>query len=65
MLMQPKNSSICSLVKVTNHLKVLSSYNISKAEFFFFFSHYLFIWLCWVLVAACELLSWGLWDLTP
>ena len=37
MLMQPKNSSICSLVKVTNHLKVLSSYNISKAQFFFFF----------------------------
>ena len=34
---------------------------------FFFFKVfiYLFIWLCWVLVAACGIFSCGMWDLVP
>ena len=30
-----------------------------------FKNFYLFIWLCWVLVVACGIFSWGMWNLIP
>ena len=38
---------------------------ISLIQLLFFLKNYLFIWLCWVLVAACGIPRCGMWDLAP
>ena len=37
----------------------------TRGSLVFFFSQYLFIWLCWVLVVAHRSFSCGMWDLVP
>ena len=52
------NAKIVSLKKNIMHTTKCGSIHFLK-------NIYLFIWLCWVLVVACRIFSYGMWDLVP
>ena len=55
-----QNWSIYTIVSSHSVFSLLNQ----RLQFFRYF-FYLFIWLCWVLVAACRLFSCNIWDLVP
>ena len=60
-----KYMSTESVIPPTLKISIPPNFTSPLYSFYFFFKKYLFIWLCWVLVAACGIPRCGMWDLAP